>query len=546
MPRIVFTSTLTRGIPLVLALLASCTGDGDFWVVTGGGLPEDETTGAPGTTGELPGTTGAPETTSTTGYDPMAHFDVAPPLPSSDAPVPGTCLDALKNPSSMGCLFYALDLDRLDNEDEATFAIAVANVHDEGETAAVVEVRKGTQWYEMETIGPLGPGEVELLTLPDRHYDSSGWSLAGAYRVIAERPVTVYQWNGLDPAPQSGGDVSLLTPASSFTSSYEALGRNTTDALVRATYVAIIASVNGTEVTIYPTAETLPGNLVTSGGPDQPIKVTLDEGDVAQIATAPSAMEVQHGLAGTRVESGGEHPIAVLTGHACAAVPSDETVCDYMEEQVSPHLYGEQFLAPRLPLRDLENPEHTLWQIYALVDNTTVTVDGETSEGGPQNDSLLLQAGEIAELWITGPGQHVGDVEIQADHLISVTGYITNATDLPGGTNLGGPGMVQLAPVDRYLSRYVIYAPPGWDRVVAVITRPTGAETTIDDALIDDAASPIGDGFEVLHVPLEGDALYTLRGDDSFGVVLIGYGPNSGFATIGGWGTPLEEGLPPR
>lgn len=542
-------SPLTLCVALALAPSLACVGDGAVLLHTSANVNYDDLDqdGTTTTGGDEPATS---TSSSSSGEDPedtlepLAKFDVGSPHASpGDAFIPSTCDLSYQAKSSMGCIFYGVDLDREDDADPTPYALAVANIQDL-EMRAKVAAREDGEWIElMQEFIP--PGEAHLFELPDRHHDGSGWVDDGAYRVTTDFPAVVYQFNGLDGSKPEGSGASLLVPSTSWTSSYEVIGWQSSSPTNRPAYLTVAAAIPGSQVSVHPSVETLAGNLIEEGSLGQVLTAAIDVGDVVHVAAAHSDDEVQYGLTGTLVQSGGEHPVGVWSGVACGSIPADEDTCNHMEEQLTSHLYGYEFIAPRMPLRDFGNPEATLWMIYALEDNTVVTIEGKPKPDSPPARTDMLDAGEVVEVWASGSDQHYGDLEIHATKLIAVMGYITNATELPGESFLGGPEMVQLSPVDRFLPRYLAYVPDGWSVATLSLIREAGAAIEINGAPVPDSKfHAVGETYEVARVPVADAMVHDVTGDRGFGLITSGYGNGSAFVTLGGWGTPLPESEP--
>jgi hypothetical protein len=159
----------------------------------------------------------------------------------------------------------------------------------------------------------------------------------------------------------------------------------------------------------------------------------------------------------------------------------------------------------------------------------------------------MLDAGEELELSVGGTFEDPGDFLIEADGPIAVANYMTgSSTVMPGGRpSLGDPSIVQLAPVEQFLPRYVILVPPDywmWD--VGTVTRPVGVEIRVDGSPVpDDEFVPVGAAFEVARIPLA-DGVHVLEGDEPFGIVVAGYDDDDSYAYLGGAGTAVINPVP--
>jgi hypothetical protein len=488
-------------------------------------------TTTPGTDATADGTTG----NDTVYPDPPVNFDVATPGPADlgmgpEGPIiPETCGQAQSGSSTVGCVFYAVDLDQYDSSEGDQYAVAVSNVQLGGSVEVVIEQKIAGQWEVIAGPDPVDPLELAIFPLPDNHQQSSGVRDGGAYRVTADRPIIAYQFSPLS-ATSFTSDASMLYPATSLdTLSFVPHwgggqgGRG---------YITVAAVQNGTEIEITPTTTTVAGTDVPAGAAGVPFQISLDEGDIAEVMVS----NVNDDLAGTRIES--NHPIAVFSAHECANVPANVTACDHIEEQISGvRLWGQDFVATRVPVRSIGQPETSLWQIHASEDGTTITLSADASVTGLPDSPAELDAGETLEFYVGGTADQPGDFIIHADQPIAVMNYMCGA-DNPPGSSVGDPAMVQLSPYEQFLPRYVVLVPNEWETDVLVLTRPAGVDIELDGVEVDDSEfHDVDDGdFEVARIVVP-DGIHTLEAATGFSVVVVGYDSYDSYAYLGGSGT---------
>lgn len=521
---------------LVACLATGCLGSGDIHVITG---VSGSSEGSSSTTGDE-----YPESTTTGGEpeldDPfdLPKLDVAAPTWTDPPLLPTNCLQSHLSATHSGCLFYPFDLDRTDPADPTPTWVVVVNPHADTPMHSTLFQRLDNEWTELEPEAEVAAGSYHVYTLPQQHIDGSGWFQGGAFRLRTNLPATVYQFSGVDAFSLEGSASTLLLPLSAWSSNYHVLGWQTHSPGNIPSYVATIGHHSGTVVSMVPSAQTLPGNLLAGGGPQSPLSIALNDGDVTQVAVAESSEELDYGLTGSVVQSGGEHPIALFTAHACASVPDEEPNCNHIQEQLSPYLYGTHFVAPPLPPRDPDNPEATLWQLYALENSTSV----EIVDANNSSQELVLKAGETFELWHTGNG-----LEISTSREIAVAGYVTNHADKPSTMPIGGPEIFTLSPTTRWLDYYAVFTLPGWERSYAVVARAAGSEVALNGEVVDDELfAPAGEMYEFAAIPLADGMAHILTADEPFLVVSLGYGQGSAYASLAGWGTqrPAHEPIP--
>jgi hypothetical protein len=110
--------------------------------------------------------------------------------------IPATCTEAERSTTSVGCLFYAVDLNSGSADQGFQFGMALSNVHQTA--SATVTVYKGDaltdEWdpvFERE----VAPMALELLELDDHTLRYSGVTEKGSYRIVSTVPIIAYQFN---------------------------------------------------------------------------------------------------------------------------------------------------------------------------------------------------------------------------------------------------------------------------------------------------------------------------------------------------------------
>ncbi len=443
--------------------------------------------------------------------------------------IPETCAQAATAETTVGCLFYAVDLDQNGGLENDQYAIAVSNVQLDDQATVVIEQKVNGQWQEVAGPTVVEPLDLGIFPLPNNNQQGSGVKLDGSWRVTADVPIIAYQFNPLAAGAHSS-DASMLYPVTSW--DYFNLIVHWGEGYGRG-YVTIVASTDDTVVEVTPSVATAGGAGVPPGGAGVPFEILLNEGEIAEVAVTNEHAQ----LTGTKIISDEEHPIAVFSGHECAWIPLDEVACDHVEEQLSGvRLWGSSFAAARVPVRELNQPETSLWQVVAAEDDTEVTIEAHADVTGLPVTPAILNQGEKLEFFAGGTVENPGDLIIEADKPIAVANYMTGFGNLPG-TNLGDPAMVQLAPSEQFLPRYVVLVPNQWDNDVLVITRPAGAEVLLDGAPIDPAMFlPFGDAWEAGRVPVA-DGVHRLEGAAPFSVLVVGYDGADSYAYLGGSST---------
>jgi hypothetical protein len=511
------------GITADATTTAETPGDGD----PGDGDPGD----GDGDPGDGDGDSGDGDADPDSGI----KFDMAP-IPDGggdtgeEGPViPENCGQAASGETTVGCLFYAVDLDQNGGLEHDQYAVAVSNVQIDDPASVTVEKRIGNVWQVVAGPAVVAPLDLHVFPLPNNNQQSSGIKTDGTYRVSADVPIIAYQFNPLIQGAASS-DASMLYPAASW--DYfnqvvhwgEGYGRG---------YVTIVAAQDGTAIEVTPAVATAAGIGVPAGSPNLPFQIMLNEGEIAEVMVVDTHAQ----LTGTKVISDEDHPIAVFSGHECAWIPVPEVACDHIEEQLAGvRLWGQNFAAGRVPVRWPQAPEDSLWQVVASEDATTVTITAHADVTGVPNTPAVLNQGEKLEFFAGGTPGNPGDLLIEANKPIAVANYMTGFGNLPSG-NLGDPAMVQLAPFEQFLPRYVVLVPDQWITDVLVVTQPIGAEVLVDGVPIPpDQYIEFGGDWEAARY-LVPDGVHQLEGTEPFSVVVVGFDEADSYAYLGGSST---------
>lgn len=441
------------------------------------------------------------------------------------------CENAERNPSTVGCNFYAVDLDNsVDNfmgimSDAAAqqYAIAVANVND---YPVMVRVYKNTAPFgqpiaeELVTEVTVSGNDLEQIDLPQRELDgtmgqngpympgtgSGTFVSSHAYRIESSGPIVAYQFNPV--IQQFSNDASILIPRQAWGKNYLVMGWPTSnpcgappgdplhfEGIPDHTFVTIVGKEEDTLVTIWPTHPVMAsggpsGAAIPETQPGEPIEVTIGPYDVINLESLQPQVspfdclnyQDQDGdFTGTRVES--SKPVAVFSGnergngHGGADPPPPPdweggTCCtDHLEEQMFPvTALGWKYAVSRSPVRSQQAgyEEPDLYRVLATVDGTQIT----TSLPAP-NNQFTLNAGEFRTFYA------YSGFTIEALGGAIMLGQILVSQDLvPGG--IGDPSFMVFPAVDQYRDHYVFLVPTTFQDNFMVVVLPVGATVTLD------------------------------------------------------------------
>lgn len=254
-----------------------------------------------------------------------------------------TCQGAAAAKGSIGCRFWAVDLDNAGPKGggatvldaaNAPFAVVLANPSNLLSAAftitdaiGAVELGRDASPLDMSPIPPLG---MRVLYLPPRNVDGTTLEPL-AYRIDTTAPVAAYQFNPLETVNADSTDASLLLPEAALGTDYLAMGREQSFALLRG-YVTVVATQAGATVvkltfgsatgkTLAGTAKQLTGGAITevpiaSYAAGQTATFELQQGDVLNIETDTIGAD----LTGTAVHA--DKPVAVFSGSEGANAPN--------------------------------------------------------------------------------------------------------------------------------------------------------------------------------------------------------------------------------
>jgi len=501
------------------------------------------------------------------------------------------CQRAADDPSTVGCEFWAVDLDNeafdtelgVSNDAAAQqFAVAVAN---ENETPVEVTVTRNAARFgepvaeEVVTQVTVPAADMMRIDLPQREVDGTmgqngGYSRGSgsgtfvsshAYRIVSSGPVVAYQFNPI--VQQFSNDASVLIPVRALGSDYYVIGWPTANACGPAsgplhmdsipdhTAVTVIGVEPDTDVEVVPThpikASSGPsGMAIPATARRAPLHATVGQYDVVNLESDQPEVDIEEcfnyldrdgDFTGTVVRS--SKPVAVFTslergiglGGAHPPDPPDwdgnDCCTDHMEEQMLPTTaLGWKFTVSRSPIRstDPDYVEPDIYRIMATVDGTRVTTNLP-----PPYDSFSLDAGKEktfhAYRGFTATAQ--GGAIVLAQVLVS-QGYIPQ-----GG--IGDPSLIVFPPAEQQRDHYLFLVPPSWEKNYMAVAVPDGAQVAVDGLAIEMMAGcqqgDIGDmdGTPYHQVTCAVDeGVHRVEADRPLGLTVYGY------YNVGSYGYP--------
>jgi hypothetical protein len=479
------------------------------------------------------------------------------------------CAEAMEGMSYLGCEYWATSLgNSLITPEKFQFAVAVANSSDE---QAQIQVTDGAGFYQQHTVEPHGmqvidslPWKAQIRETVDTQ--TGVWATRqmdnAAYRIVSDRPVTVYQFNPGEYCSGScidfldfsySNDASLLLPTHVYQDEYMVVSRPTRQAIndggIGVGYHPGLFAVIGTgdepatlEITL--SADTAASDATSDVAHPQrnagdQFQVEIEPHQVLQIlsavdyATCPNPspcgnnncceMGAQFDLTGTRIRVLSGPLPAVFGGHVCAYLPYDRLACDHLEQQLSPLVtWGSEYLCAHNITQHPEEP--TIWRVVSGADGNQISFTPDVV-----HPALTLDQGEQLEF------------ESQADFLVQGTGRLSVAQFMVGQqyvtdgfpTEYGDPSMALAVPRDQYRSSYIFLAPHTYAESYLTVIHPTGEYPLLDGTPISGDTVDIAAEHSRTNLILEG-GIHQIGSSSPFAITVYGVGSFTSYMYPGG------------
>jgi hypothetical protein len=477
---------------------------------------------------------------------------------------PSTCAEAAAWQSYVGCDYWPTVVAN-DVWSVFDFAVVVANA---GDSPASVTITGPAGTNQTQTVAPNDLAKfylpwVPALKGPDSDVCGTSMPLTtsvlargGAYHLVSSVPVTVYQFNALEYAgrggpagkdwsscpgnqlcddPESGNnggslgcfsfsnDSSLLLPSTALTGNYRvtaypgqsATGPDGQPVAVMNGYVAITATVDATNVKVLlaPAGDIVGGTSVQATAAGGELDLTLNAGDVAELASDPGDTV---DLSGSLITA--DQPIQVIAGAPCDEIPENAPACDHLEQSVFPaETLGKRYFVS-LPTGPLGMPVNHVVRFYGNVDGTTLTYAPSAPTGCPAK----LDAGQVVDCGVVD-----SDFEVTGSSEFAVGTFMLGGSIVDPTGGLGDPSHSMIASVEQFRTKYVFLAPSDYDVNYIDVIAPLNVEMTLDGATVDwGMVSPLASGYEILRVGLSptNSGAHTLEAASPVGIQVLGYG----------------------
>ncbi len=478
---------------------------------------------------------------------------------SVDDPV--TCDEAAARRTYVGCDYWPTVTTNAVSS-VFDYAVVVAN---SGATDATVTVTRGDASIGQTTVAA---GTLKKLYLPwvpelkgpdntcgsPKPMASNVGVKGGAYHLVSDVPVVVYQFSALEYQGKGGppgkdwskcascggvgdafgcysytNDASLLLPSTALTGNYRlAVPRGAPFPVLpqysMGAYFAVTGTVDNTHVKVQlsGTAQLFAGAGLAAAKAGEVVSFTLNRGDVIELASPAEA-----DLSGSQLQA--DKPVQVIGGIPCSTTDG-ASACDHMEESLPPaETLGQHYLVASPTGPNGDAPGQVV-RLHGNVDNTQLTYLGSPPAGAP----ATINAGQVIDLGVVkAPFEVTGS----AAFLIAVFqqgGSVVDPQADENASSRGDPAMSLPTPVEQFRSSYVFLAPDDYEVSYADILVPDGATVQLDGKPLSAPLSPISPGFSIARAELPATGAHTLTASAPVDLQVMGYGAYTSYQYPGG------------
>jgi hypothetical protein len=501
---------------------------------------------------------------------------------------PTTCAEAAAAKTYVGCDYWPTVTSNM-VQDAFDFAVAVANVGTE-DALVTVTGPGGVSKSVAVAGGSLNkvflPWVAELKGSTLTGVTASVLVKGGAYHLVSDRPVVVYQFSPLEFRATGGepnkdwtkcqklnpfaadcysysNDASLLLPSTAMTGSYRLMGSygfsrhpiesggtqpDTSQALApgAAPFFVVTGVADGTHVTVKLAAngKVVGGGAVAAAPGGGTVSFTLDAGDVAEVV---SGMGRDFDFSGSLLSS--DKPVQVITGVPCIDFPLDVIACDHVEETVFPaQTLGKHYVV-MTPTGPKANKVGHVVRFYGNADGTKLTYEPSAPAGCP----ATLAAGEVVEC----AGVVGSDFEVTGSAEFGVGMFMIGASQAdPDATSSnftsmqGDPSQSFAVAAEQYRTRYVFLAPTDYKTSFADVIAEAGTKLELDGSDLSSELQPVlGTNWKRARIELaagKNDGVHVVEASKPVGLQIIGYGDYTTYMYPGGLNLGEIAPIPPK
>ncbi|MEZ4268209.1 MAG: IgGFc-binding protein [Myxococcota bacterium] len=463
-----------------------------------------------------------------------------PVCPDGGACFEGACLSPcevnIKDGSYLGCDYWALDLDNIEEAEFQTVGIVVSVPANNAPTnVTITNNATGLKLTDAEmgvTNNFVAAGAVKVFKLP-LGFDVNGTQLTKrTFRIATTSPVAVHQFNPLNGAGVFTNDASLLLPSKVTGQEYYVMSwphRNGGGAVLRG-FATVVATQEGqTVVTVRPAAPVVAGGGIGALEVGSQYLFVLEQG---QALNLESDGEEGVDLTGTYIKA--DKKISVIGGHECANVPLGVNACDHLESQLFPvETWANDYVADNFEPRSVSQVD--IWRVMAGGNEVTV----QTIPPVKGYEKFKLQRGGWIQFATSESFVVKADGPVMVGHFLTGSSYpgaevVCLNTGVGSDTAIGDPAFTLAIPTKRYLREYAVLTPTGYMEDYLNIIAPPSAKITIDGQPLTAPLVPIpGTSFAVARTVVQ-PGVHSVKGDQVFGLTAYGYDCDVSYAYPGG------------
>jgi hypothetical protein len=319
--------------------------------------------------------------------------------------------------------------------------------------------------------------------------------------VTALADVTVY---GLNYIPATT-DAYLGLPTDVLGTDYMVMTYKNSN-IVNGNTLGIVATVNGTTVTI------TPSQAVGAHPANVPFTVAMNQGQTYELVQTSGTGD----LTGTVVTS--TQPIGLMGASQCANIPGGATYCDHIDDMIPPTTtWGKKFGA--VPMAQRVNGD--TWRFMASTNGTTIKINGVAQ-------TPVLNKGQFLEKIITS------NSFVEADQPI-LAAQFANGSSFSGEP--GDPLMMIIPPLEQFVADYTVINVTGYTSQYLNIIAPAAivGSVNLDGTNIGAANfSAIGaSGYSAAKISVS-TGQHHLSSSQPFGVFVYGFNQDDSYGYGGG------------
>ncbi len=430
------------------------------------------------------------------------------------------CAAGALTPSTLGCSFFALDMDTYNDNERSAVVLMNPNLTtpDDAMTANV-KIYASPGGFETLLVDniTIASGATYTFTMPAGTTINQASLLrrGGSFRVVSDLPLHAIQHSPLKAI--AANDASCLIPENALGNEY--FVASYTSFLAYPSYLNVVATADA-NVTVKVPVATAAGTGVPAIAAGGSQTFAMSRYDTLQIIGP-------NDITGTHITS--TAPIAVFGATECSQVPVGTTYCDPLQEQMLPtSALGKTYLLA--PHAARSSNDAFRWRVVATEDDTAIA-----SDPAIPSFPATLAKGAFFEFETAASGPNGGSVVLTSNKRFGAFQYMRSQNASGAGTT-GDPMMSTVIPTEQFVTRSLLFFPTGYDVKSIQIVRSTSDEVSIDGEPVAAAAFTTVGTYSYANVAV-GDGLHLVTSAGPVGI--------STFAThsITSFGAPAAMGL---